>query len=285
MREGQTDFLDDMEPEPATTEPEPTQSEQSVARDDKGRFAPKAGQTDDQVQQGVNPGAQPAPEPEPPSGNEGPHVPRAALEAERKKRQQLEAELARFRQPQTPTAQQSQPNPTPKGPEFAPPQIDYDEDPQSYLQAHVHSMRMQQSHFFAAQQSSEQEVAEAWDAFDRACNTDPAISAYSETLINHPHPMGEVLKWHKKQKQLAELEAAGGLEALRERWIAEELARRSGQPAPAAQGYAQQRQTPKPATLPSLANGGGGQANAPELLDEDEDFNGFFEGARKPRKR
>lgn len=289
MKEGQTDFLDEMvrEEEAAASPSEPTQPEQSgVPRDDKGRFAPKGEQTEtDQVETGGKSSDDDEQGEAPPAPHEeNEFVPKSVVIALRKELQALKAGKNGTASQQSGT---QQPQPTLKGPEFAPPQIDYDEDPQSYLQAHVHSLRMEQSKFFAIQQSSEAELSEAWAAFDQACNTDPAVSAYSETLIKHPHPMGEVLKWHKRQKQLAMLEEAGGLDALRERWIAEELAKRTGQPAPQpAAGTAPQRQTqPKPATLPSLANGGGGQANAPELLDEDEDFNGFFEGARKPRKR
>ena len=282
MKDGETDFLDEFEAqEPASSQTPDSQGDASrdVSRDDKGRFAPKS--ETEQVQQGVNPEpAQAGQEPEPPSEQEGSHVPISALKAERMKRQALEAELAKFRQP---SAQpQVQPVIAPKSPEFAPPEVDWEHDPQHYVQAQNHSMRMEQSKFFAVSQSSEQEVAEAWAAFDSACDKDPALSAYSGTLVNHPHPMGEVLKWHRKQQQLRVLDEAGGLDKLKERWLAEALAGQGQQPmsAPAAMRQTQ----PRPAVPPSLANGGIGGSPAPVALSEDDDFNGFFE-ERKPRKR
>ncbi len=288
MKEGQTDFLDEFDAQdaapPQTPEPQ-SEPSKDVARDEKGRFAPKAEEpATEPVQQGAKPEpAQAVSEPEPPSEPEGSHVPVSALKAERAKRQALEAELAKFRQP---AAQpQVQPQPTPKSPEFTPPQVDWEQDPQHYVQAQIHSIKMEQSKFFAVSQSSEQEVAEAWDAFNKACDADPAISAYSETLVNHPHPMGEVLKWHRKQQQLRQLEEYGGFDKYRERVIAEYLASQQGQPA-AITGAAPARQTqPKPAVPPSLANGGIGAAAASEPTSDDVDFDSFFGEARKPRKR
>jgi len=285
VKEGQTDFLDDFEAQDAAPpSPEPrSEPSRDVARDEQGRFAPKAEQPAESVQQGVKPDAAPAvSEPEPPSEQEGSHVPISALKAERMKRQALEAELAKFKQPGA--QPQVQPQQPPKSPEFAPPQVDWEQDPQHYVQAQIHSMRMEQSKFFAVSQSSEREVAEAWNAFDAACNADPALSAYSETLVNHPHPMGEVLKWHRKQQQLSQLEEYGGLDKYRERVIAEYLASQGQQPATASATPQRQAQ-PKPALPPSLANGGVGAATASDQTSDDLDFDGFFAEARKPRKR
>jgi len=286
VKEGQTDFLDEFEAQD-TAPPEPrSEPSKDVNRDEQGRFAPKAEQPAEQVQQGVKPDAvQAAPEPEPPSEQEGSHVPVSALKAERAKRQALEAELAKFKQPSAQPQVQPQSQQPPKSPEFQPPQVDWEQDPQYYVQAQIHSIKMEQSKFFAVQQSSEQEVAEAWNEFDAACNTDPALSAYSETLINHPHPMGEIVKWHKKQQQLRQLDEAGGLDKYRERIIAEYLASQQGQqPAPVVAGQPQRQTQPKPAVPPSLANGGVGAA-APEPTSDELDLDGFFAEARKPRKR
>lgn len=279
MKEDSTDFLDDFDGDTAEAAPVVEQAPEPQAdqqpRGPDGKFAEK-------VQQGVKPEAPPAPGAEPPAADDGsPNVPRSALLAERQKRQALEAELAKLR---TPAAAAQQPQTPQKGPEFSPPEVDFDDDPRTYVQSQIHSIKMQQSQFFAAQQSSPEAVAEAWAAFDAACNVDPAVSRYSETLVNHPHPMGEVLKWHGKQKQLQMLEQAGGLDKLKEQWLAEALAGQGQQPVQA--GAAPQRQMqPKPATPPSLANGGAGAFADPGIPTEDEDFNGLFEGARKPRKR
>lgn len=288
MKEGQTDFLDLMEPDDVSTTPEPTpepapapQSEPSgQPRNPDGTYAKAEAEAAAQAQQGVKPEAQPAPGAEPPAADDGsPHVPRAALEAERKKRQALEAELAKLK-PTAQSAPQSQTT-APKGPEFIAPPID-PEDPQSFAQV-IHSMKMQQSQFIAVQQSSEQEVAEAWNAFDAACEADPngPAALYSQTLLNHPHPIGEVVKWHRQQKELKLLQEAGGLEKLREKWLAEHLATAG---APATASAPASRPAP-PAPPPSLASGGVGAAAEPETFDEKEEVRSFFEEARKPRKR
>jgi hypothetical protein len=284
VKEGQTDFLDELvaQDEVATPEPEPQgDASKDVVRDEKGRFAPKGEEATQQVEMGGKPEAQVAPEPAPPAGREdNEFVPKSVVIALRKELQELKGKRAD--QPQQSSPQQ-QSQPIPKSPEFAPPQVDWEQDPQHYVQAQIHSMRMEQSKFFAVQQSSEQEVAEAWSAFDAACNADPALSAYSETLINHPHPMGEVVKWHQKQKQLRQLEEVGGIDKYRERVIAEYLASQQGQqPAPVSQ---QRQMQPKPDTPPSLATGGIGAARASEPASDDVDFDSFFAEARKPRKR
>ena len=284
MKEGQTDFLDLMVDDPpeaasSTPAPEPTAPPEATdqqPRTPDGKFAekPKA-----EAQQGDKPEAQPAPVAEPPSAE--PQDVKgllAALKAEREKRQTTEAELAKLR-PTAAAAPQSQP---PKPPEFTPPQVDFEQDPQTYVQAQIHSIKMQQSQFFAEQQSSKEAVAEAWHAFDAACAADPAVAAYSQALVNHPHPMGEVLKWHRQQQDLRMLTEAGGLEKLREKWLAEAQANQAP-PAPVAQAP-QQRQSPKPVTPPSLATGGAGIKDAPEMPTEDQVFDEVF-GGPKTRKR
>lgn len=137
----------------------------------------------------------------------------------------------------------------------------------------------------AAQFSSPLEVAEAWNAFNEACLVDESLAAWSGTLLEHPHPAGEVLKWYKRHSQSRMLEEAGGLEKLIEARVAEALAARGAgaQPAPAMNGQA--TPAPKPAVPPSLARGGSGVVDAPDLPNEDDDFKSFFAGARQPRKR
>lgn len=281
MKDGTTDFLDDFDTDAAEAAPVVEQASEPQAdqqpRGPDGKFAEK-------VQQGVKPEAQPAPEPEPPSEDEGsPHVPRAALLAERQKRQALEAELAKLK----PTAAAAQPqNQPPKGPEFAPLSIDFEQDPNGFVAAIpdlLVQQKMQMSTFWASQQHGEGEVAEAWAAFNEAAVSDPETNALSWKLRDHQHPMGEVLKWYGRQKDMRMLSEAGGLEKLREKWLADALATTGAQPAPAAQGVAPAQSRPAPP--PSLANGGAGSHQAPEIPSEDDDFNGLFAGARKPRKR
>ncbi len=287
MKEEQADFLDTFDTDtddvaaPAVApSPEP-QTDSGQPRNPDGTFATTKAEKDaaELVAKGVKPEGQQPSEPELPSGQEDQHVPLSVVIALRKELQALKA----GKKAETPAQANAQPNsPTPKGPEFTPPQID-PEDPQSYATA-FQSMRMQQSHFFAVQQSSEPEVAEAWAAFDAACEAAPGVgqaSIFSQTLVNHPHPMGEVLKWHRLQKEQQMLQEAGGLEGLKRRWLAEQGA----QPASVATAAIPAQPASRPAPPPSLANGGAGAHADPGIPSEDDDFTGFFEGARKPRKR
>jgi hypothetical protein len=97
--------------------------------------------------------------------------------------------------------------------------------------------------------------------------------------------MGEVLKWHRKQKQLRELEEVGGIDKYRERIIAEFLASQQGQQPASVNMQPTRQATPRPAVPPSLANGGIGAAAASEPTSDELDLDGFFAEARKPRKR
>jgi hypothetical protein len=117
------------------------------------------------------------------------------------------------------------------------------------------------SQFMAEQAEGPDTVAEAWSAFDQACHNDPAVAAYSQTLVGHPHPMGEVVKWHRQQQELAMLRDAGGLDAL----IAQKLAE-AGQAQPASQTQASTGKTPTP---PSLTRRGGTTAQDGSASEED----------------
>lgn len=277
MKEGSTDFLDEFAAEEATAEPalqiaETVDAEpQGQPRGADGKFAAKG----EQVEKGdKQPEQVTAPEPEPPSEHEGKTVPVSALKAEREKRQALEAELAKLRAPQT---QQPQPTPsTPKAPDFSPLDVDFEEDPAT----HLFQTKMQLSTFMAEQTASPQEVAEAWSAFDEATTSDPILAQYSHQLRNHPHPMGEVLKWHRKQRDLRMIEEAGGLEKIIEQRLA--AMQEASPAAPTMQASPAQRAQPV-ATPPSLTRGAG-NATAPQTPDEDDVFDAMF-GGPKTRKR
>lgn len=295
MKEGQTDFLDLMEPdEPEGASPEPAPEPTAKAtpepaepsaqpRTPDGKFAEKP-KAEEVEKGGKQPEAHAPAQPAPPAGEEAELVPKSVVLALRKELQEAKAKL------QPPAQPAPQPNPAPaKGPEFQVPEVDYEQDPRGFVEANLHTLKMQQSRFFAVQQSSEAEVDEAWAAFDDACKSDPAVNAwsFSPELRAHPHPIGEVLKWHRKQKQLAQIESAGGLDAFIAAKIAEATANGGAQPAPmaaAATARPQAAQSP-PTPPPSLARGGNGQVDAPELPNEDEDFQSFFREMKQPRKR
>lgn len=276
----QEDFLDELAPEPAaeaaTPEPvataaDPTESK-GPARGPDGKFAKsETGEKLAQSEAVTETADESADASGTPPEQETPHVPRAALEAERKKRQALEAELAKLR---TPSAQ-SQSQQTPKGPEFAPPQVDFERDPKGFIQEHLLTERLNTSRYFAIQQFSEPEVNAAWDDFDKAASVDPQVYALSVKLRSHPHPIGEIVSWHRKQQQIRQIDEAGSLEALIERAVAARLAQQ-GQSAPAAQ----QSVTPvqpvsKPQTPPSLSRGAGVNS-APDIAPAEEEFEAFF---------
>ena len=194
---------------------------------------------------------------EPPSDDEqeGQSVPFTALKAERKKRQELEERLAALE------GKQTQPQSVP---EFTGPVTDFYEDPQSYLQAQLHQQKMQMSTLVASKDYGQDTVAEAWSAFDRACQTDPQASSLSYALLNHPHPLDEVVKWYRTQNDLSAVQQAGGLEALKQKWLAEQAAS-AGVSAPAS----------RPNVPPSLA--ASGKTSSSEPVGEDTDgFDALF---------
>ena len=112
-------------------------------------------------------------------------------------------------------------------------------------------------------------VAEAWAAFDQACKTDPQTAALSQRLVSHPHPMGEVVKWHQQQSEVRLLQDAGGLDALIEAKLAERMSQLQPQAAVVQNGNAQ------PNVPPSLAKRGGG-AQTTEVGSEKDDFDAFM---------
>jgi hypothetical protein len=246
---GEKDFLDEFEDEAVIDSPvieQPVQTEVEPAgrgpqRGPDGKFIKAEAQARaEQAEKGAKEAAQ-AEVTEPPSDDdETGTVPIHVLKALRKEIQALKAEKSAQTQP--------------KAPEFNGPRVDFEEDPRSYLQQTLHAQKMQMSMFMATQQNDETTVREAWSAFDEACRNDPATSAYSYTLLNHPHPMGELVKWYNREQQLRMLNEAGGLEALIQQRMGQ-----GGQPAP--QG--------KPNLPPSLAGTGKVRTSEVNTVDDD----------------
>jgi hypothetical protein len=203
----------------------------------------------------VEKGAQDAVEPqvtEPPSDDDDTgQVPLSVVKALRKELQELKKAQSAATQTQQPQA-----------PQFQGPSVDFEDDPRSYLQQTLHAQKMQISQFMAAKESDEQTVQAAWQAFDERCKADPAVSAYSYTLLNHPHPMGELVKWYRREQEISTISEAGGLEALKQRWLAE-------------QGIAPPVQQGKPNVPPSLAGTGKPRSNQ-MANDEGDGFDALF---------
>lgn len=213
---GEKDFLDEFAEqdgiEPIAEQPKQTEVEpagRGPQRGPDGKFIKaEAEARAEQAEKGAKEAAAMQQVTEPPSeDDESQTVPLSALKALRK-------ELQELKRSQGTSAQTQQP----KAPEFTGPQVAFEDDPK----AHMISLKMQMSKFMATQQNDEQTVNEAWAAFDDACRVDEGVSLMSHRLVNHPHPMAEIVKWYNNQRELNAIREAGGLEALKQRWLAEQ---------------------------------------------------------------
>jgi hypothetical protein len=240
MMSGEKDFLDEFAEQDAALDVQPIaepapQMEPTVrgpTRGPDGKFVRQ--EAADQASK-VETGAKENAVTEPPSDDEeSAQVPLSVVKALRKELQELKRSQGSTTQTQ------------PKAPEFTGPQVAFEQDPRSYLEQTLHAQKMQMSMFMASQQNDEVTVREAWSAFDEACRNDPATSAYSYTLLQHPHPMGELVKWYKREQQLQMLNEAGSLEAL----IEQRLSAMQGGQAPQVQTQG------RPNVPPSLAGTG-----------------------------
>lgn len=172
---------------------------------------------------------------EPPSDDEeGGQVPLAVVKALRKELQELKRAQGAATQTQKPQT---------KAPEIRGPSVSFEQDPRAYIQDTLVSQKTQMSMFMASQQEGEETVQAAWQAFDEACRVDPLVSSYSYQLLNHPHPVGEMVKWYKEQQELRAIREAGGIENL----IQQRMAMGGQQPSP---------QAGRPNVPPSLAGTG-----------------------------
>lgn len=255
---GEKDFLDDFAEQDAGIVEQPEANvepaQRGPVRGPDGKFVKAEAQAKAvEAETGAKEAAGMQPITEPPSDDdESQTVPLSALKALRKELQELKRSQGQGAQTQ---------QPQPKAPEFAGPQVAFEQDPRSYLEQTLHAQKMQMSMFMATQQNDEMTVKQAWAAFDDACRADPAVSAYSYTLLNHPHPMGELVKWYKERQELQAIREAGGIEAL----IQQRLAAMGGQP------QAQSRNVPPP----SLA--GTGKARSSDAVSAEGDgFDALF---------
>lgn len=256
---GEKDFLDDFAEQDAGLEPvEIPQAEMEPAgrgpvRGPDGKFIKAEAEAKArEAETGAKEAAGMQQITEPPSDDdESQTVPLSALKALRKELQELKRSQG--------TSAQTQP----KAPEFKGPQVAFEQDPRSYLEQTLHAQKMQMSMFMATQQNNEDTVKEAWSAFDEACRVDPAVSAYSYTLLQHPHPMGELVKWYREQTDLRALREAGSIEAL----VQQRMAQMSGQ-APS--------QTPARKDVPVSLAGTGKARSSEAVSGEPDGFDALF---------
>lgn len=251
---GEKDFLDefaDADVLPAV-EPAPETQMQPAGRvrGPDGKFVKAEAQARaEQAEKGAKEAAQ-AEVNEPPSyDDETGTVPIHVLKALRKENQELKARMGQ---------QANQP----KAPDIPRPSVAFDENPALYTQQALVSQKTQMSQFIASQQYGDDLTQQAWTAF--VTSPDPRVIQYSYELLEHPHPVGEMVKWYQEQQELNAIRQAGGIEALKQQWLAE-----MGQQ-PAAQAQPQGRIAP-----PSLA--GTGKARSSGTTGEPADgFDALF---------
>lgn len=217
---GEKDFLDDFVDdesagivEPVQTEVEPVSSGRQRGPDGKFIKA-EAERQAIEAEKGAKQAADDAAFTEPPSDeDEGQTVPLSALKALRKELQELKRSQG--------TSGQTQPKP--QAPGIPTPSVAFDQDPQRFIEESFFSQKTHISKVAAQQQYGAQLADEAWTAF--VTNNDPLVVAYSHQLVNHPHPVGEMVKWYQEQQELRAIREAGGVENL----IQQRLAAMGGQ--------------------------------------------------------
>lgn len=196
-------------PEPIETPAEaPAQS--SIERDEHGRFAPKQEQAPQAEQQ---PPAE-TPAPAEPQTQQQRGVPPAALQAEREKRRERDAEIEALRAQMQQmerliAAGQMARQPQPETP-VTPPSL-WD-NPDEYM---AHSVReavspIQQQLYYNARLVAEQvhgadTVQQAQGEFDRLGQTGQLDPADYRRVMQSPNPFDEAVKWFKRKTALDEI--------------------------------------------------------------------------------
>lgn len=193
---------------------------------------------------------------------------RSQLAAERERVRELQAQIEALsvRQPPTPAPEPSQPQQ-----DIARETPDPVEDPEGFLNHARQMARLEARQEFRAQELLTQERAaraeygsEQVDAAIEAVKTAPNNKALYASLIEQPDAYAGLMKWHKQQQVLSEIEAAGGVDAWRE-------AQLGATPKPAA--------TAKPSSNvppPSLAEEAPAKGQASKTFTDDEVFSDIF---------
>jgi hypothetical protein len=200
-----------------------------------------------------------APPAVPPVKDEGPHVPRKALEDERRKRQELERQIADLTskaapptaQPQTQQPVQQQPRQMPKRP-------DPWTDPEG---AAAYDQMMLQHQLFETRVVTSQELMKAtkpdFDEINRifieAASSDPYLE---QQLVQHPLPAKFAYEQGKRIKLMREIgdDPDAYEKRLREKWEAERADQQQPQPQPVAPA-APKSLASTASTQPRLKNG------------------------------
>src|SRR5690606_30324013 len=179
------------------------------ARDEHGKFAPKADAPEAQ-----QPSEPDAAEPETPEG-EGGKVPHQALHEARQREKEAREEAKEFQRQlhqlqgqMQALLQQRQPQ-APQQPQKAP---DFWEDPNGFVrhqmtpvQQELQNQREAFSRMMAEDKFGAEAVSGAYQALGMAMQTDPSAQADYQRIMQSPHPYGELVTWHQRRQLLAEV--------------------------------------------------------------------------------
>lgn len=182
--------------------------------------------------------------------DDGPLVPRRALEDERRKRQEYERQLAEVVQYVQSQQQQQfrQQQPTPQAPEVPDPYTD-PEGYQRYIVQQAHetalSERLDASQMLAEEKYGAEKVQAALQAVQRA---GPQIA---QQIIRQRHPYKAMVEWFERMTVMEEI--GPDPQAYREKIKAEILAELGHQPAPSAAAPVRSS-APVPKSLASATN-------------------------------
>lgn len=179
--------------------------------------------------------------------DEGPHVPRKALEDERRKRQELERQIAELTGKSTQQTQQPQQQPQPSQQRQFPQRPDPWTDPEG---AAAYDQMMFQHQLFETRVITSKELMrtvkpdfdEMEKIFIEAASADPWLE---QQLVQHPMPAKFAYEQGRKLKLMREIgdDPAAYEQRLREKWEAERAGQQQAPVVPAA-----------PAAPKSLAN-------------------------------
>lgn len=213
------DVLKDDPKEPEATEPQAPEAPEPPKAEE-----PKEPPKESKVEEG----APTAPETEPK------HVPLAALEDERRKRQEIQRELEALRS--KPADKAIDPVVDPEG--F---RKHFEEQSQKALV----NERLNMSEQIVRSHLGDEAVDAAMQAFEEAEKSNPGLRA---TILASRHPYQSLVEWHKREQTLATVgtDLTAYEQRLREKWLEEVKAN------PAALGLAVP--TPQQPVAPSLAN-------------------------------
>lgn len=177
-----------------------------------------------------------AAEPEAAEGNQT--VPLKALQEERQRLKDLREQNQQMQQQMQQMYQHMMQAQQPQKPQEPAKKVNFWDDPDAYvndalspLQQQMQQQKLSMSKAFASEKVS----ADDLDAMDlelaQAAQSDPAVAAEAQRIMQSAHPYGELVKWHERRKLLNEVgtDPNAYREKLRQELLAELQAQ---QPAP-----------------------------------------------------